>query len=135
MLEEALKARQQKIAEGLHAAERGHKELELAQKNAVKNMREARESAQQIIELARKQANMIVETAKLEATQEKEKILALGRAEIEQEIRAAQELLQGKIVKLTMVCTEKLLHRSLSEADQKKLLEIEQKELLLGKSS
>lgn len=135
MLEEALKARQQKIAEGLYAAERGHKELELAQKNAMKNIREGREQAQQIVELARKQANMIVENAKVEATQEKEKILALGRAEIEQQVRAAQELLQGKIVKLTTVCTEKLLHRSLNEADQKRLLDIEQQELKLEKTS
>lgn len=129
MLQEVLNERKKKIADGLYAAERGHKELELAQKNAMKTMREAREQAQQVVELARKQAYMIVEAAKLEANQEKEKILALGRSEIAQQIRAAEELLQGKVVDLVTVCTEKLLHRAVNDSDQKRLLEIEQEQL------
>jgi F-type H+-transporting ATPase subunit b len=127
MLTEALKERQKIIAEGLAAGERGHKELEISQKSAIKHIREAREEANHIIDLARKQAIMIIEEGKLEANLEKEKILTLAKTEIEQQIRAAQEQLQGQLVNLVTLTTEKLLHRAINDDDQKTLLEIERK--------
>lgn len=129
MLEEVLKAREKKIAEGLEAADRGHRELEISQKSAIKTIREAREQAEHTLELARKQAAMVIETAKRDASFERDKIMAQGIAELEKMVRVAREGLHKEIVNRVIDTTEKLLHRSLTEADQKNLLEITKEEL------
>lgn len=125
VLQATLQARQHKIAEGLEAAERGHKELEISQKSAIKHIRESRIEAQQILDLARKQATMIIEAAKNEANQEREKILNLGKAEIEQQLKMSELALQKKVISLVSASTEKLIQRSLTAEDQNTLLEIE----------
>lgn len=124
VLEKTLKERQEKIAEGLMAAERGHKDLEIAQKNAVKQLREAHEQANHIIDQATKQATFIVEEAKKEAQLEREKILRAGKMEVEQERRDARSSLQGEVVNLVVKTTEKLLKRTLNDSDQTALLDL-----------
>ena len=124
MLEKVLKARQEKIVEGLAAAERGHKELEISQKYAIQHIHEARSQALHTIEQAKKLAAGILEQAKAEATSEKEKIIAEGFSEVQQERRLAREQLQQEIVQLTVASTEKLLGRVLNDRDQKTLLEL-----------
>lgn len=124
-LQAMLKARKLKIAEGLTAAERGHKELEIAQKTAIKEIREGREQAQHILDMARKQAISIVEEAKHEANQEREKILNLGKAEIEHQTRMAEKALKSQVTALVIDSTEKLLRRAMNDDDQKILLDIE----------
>jgi F-type H+-transporting ATPase subunit b len=126
-LENMLKVRQERIADGLHAAERGHLELELAQKTAVKEMREAREIAAQIIDQAHKQAIIIIEQAKADANIEKQNILTAGQAELDQAQQKAREKLKAEVVNLTILSTEKLLHRTMNDDDQKRLLEEELK--------
>lgn len=125
VLEKMLKERQTKIAEGLQAAERGHKELELAQKTSVKEIREARQQATHIIEQAHKQAEMIIEQAKTDANSEKDKILTLGKSELEQEKRIAREKLRGEVVQLAILSAEKILKRTINDVDQKALLDNE----------
>ncbi len=123
-MEKTLKERQEKIALGLTAAERGHKELEIAQKTAIKEIREAREQASHIIEQAHRQAVLMLEEAKEVALEERNKILQAGKNEVEQEKRHARTELRSEVVHLVTLTTEKLLARTLTEADQKNLLEI-----------
>lgn len=125
-LEKIMKERQAKIAEGLYAAERGHKELELAQKEAIKELREAREQATHTIEQARKQSALIVEQAKRDAEKEKEKILALGRSELEEEQHKVRVKLRQEVVNLAILAAEKILKRTVTDLDQKALLDIEE---------
>ena len=122
VLEKVLKERQDKIAEGLAAAERGHKELEIAQKYAIQHIHEARAKASETIEQAKKQAAFIVEQAKIEAAKEREQIVSLGHEEVEKERRVAKEQLQSEIVSLAVTSAEKLLGRIITETDQKALL-------------
>lgn len=129
MLESTLKERKEKIASGLMAAERGHKELEVAQKYAVNHIRETHEKAKQMLAEANKQANSIVEEAKQAALLEKQNIITSGRAEIEKETTEARQKLQGEVVNLVVRTTEKLLQRSLTDADQKALLELKKADL------
>ena len=124
LLEKTLKARQQKIAEGLAAAERGHKELELAWKFAVTQMREARDQANKLVDQAKAQAALIVEEAKRVASQEREKILDAGFLEIERERKIASQQLQKDVVTLAIASAEKLLKHKLTDVDQQTLLDI-----------
>ncbi len=123
LLEAALKERQQKIADGLAAAERGHKELEVSQKYAIQHIHEARSKAVETLEQAKKQAALIIEQARLDANEERTKILEAGYVEIEEEKLKARELLQTEIIQLTIASTEKLLGRVITEKDQQILLE------------
>lgn len=124
VLAKMLKERQDKIAEGLAAADRGHKELEIAQKYAIQHIHEARSKAIQELERAKKQAAIIVEEAKQEANQEKERIIQQGSLEVEQERQTAREQLKREVADLVIKTSEKLLGRSMTESDQKTLLEI-----------
>lgn len=122
VLESILKLRQEKIAAGLAAAERGHKELEISQKYAIEYIHEARGKAVETIEHAKKQAALIVEQAKAEASKEREQIVALGHEEVEQKRRKAKEELQNEVVTLAIASAEKLLGRVINEVDHKTLL-------------
>lgn len=122
-LEKILHDRQEKIAEGLAAAERGHKELEISQKYAIQHIHEARSKALETIEHAKRQAGQIVDDAKAEATREREKIIALGHEEIAQALLHAKAQIQTEMVGLAIKGAEKLLGRAISESDQKILLD------------
>jgi F-type H+-transporting ATPase subunit b len=124
VLEKILRERQDKIAEGLAAGERGRKELEVSQKYAVQHLLEARHKGLEEIEKAKKQAILIVQEAKAEANREKELIIAQGYAEIERQRLTTKEQLQKDIVDLVIDTAEKLLNRSMTETDHKILLEI-----------
>lgn len=123
VLESVLKERQQKIAEGLAAAERGHQELEVAQKYAIQHIHEARAKAVEAVEQAKKQAALILDEAKTKASQEYAQMIALGRAEITQERQRVKEQLQNEVADLALISAEKLLGRILTAADQKALLD------------
>jgi F-type H+-transporting ATPase subunit b len=125
VLEKTLKERQDKIALGLMAAERGHKELDIAQKDAIKHIREARERAMHVIEQANKQAALIIENAKQIANQEREQIIASGKIEVTQQRAVAKEQLQGEVADLVVATTEKLLGRIINAEDQKILLDLQ----------
>ena len=70
----ALAERKKKIAEGLDAADRAQRDLELAQEKAMADMRKSKEEAAAIIEQANKRANQIVDEAKEKAREEAERL-------------------------------------------------------------
>ncbi|KZX74939.1 F0F1 ATP synthase subunit B, partial [Alcanivorax sp. HI0011] len=78
----ALDERKQKIAEGLSAADRAERDLELAQEKATANLKEAKEKAAEIIDQANRRANQIVEEAKDAARTEGERLVAKAHSEI-----------------------------------------------------
>jgi len=129
LLEKVLKEREEKVAAGLAAAERGHKELEIAQKYAIQHIHEARSKAVEAIELAKKQATLIVEQAKAEAARERAQIVALGEATVAQERRQAKDALQAELIGITIASTEKLLSRVMTDKDKEVLLNDDFKEL------
>ena len=69
-LMKAIEERQQKIAEGLAAADRSQKDLAQAQEKVNEALKEARGKANEIIDQAHARANQIVEAAKNEAIAE-----------------------------------------------------------------
>lgn len=125
VLEKILTARQEKIAAGLQAAERGHKELEVSQKFAIQTIHEARAKAVESIDQAKRQAANIIEKAKLEATHERERIIAEGHQEVQQERENVKAELQHEVVNLVIASAEKLIGRTITPEDQKHLLKQE----------
>jgi F-type H+-transporting ATPase subunit b len=84
----ALAERQAKIADGLAAAERGQRALEIAATQSGDALKSAKNQASEIIAAASKQASGIVDQARVDAEAEKARIVAAGHAEVEREIDA-----------------------------------------------
>ena len=126
---EAMEMRRKKIADGLAAAEKGHKILELSEDNARTKLREARELCNAIIADANKQALRIIEEAQKEAEQERGDIIASGRAQIKQELHAAKTKLQGQMADIVVLGAQKILARSVNADDHRDLLDKITKEM------
>ena len=89
-----LEERANKIAEGLHAADRAEQDLVLAQERSSEQIKKAKQEAAAIIDSANKRAAQIVDEAREHAREEGQRIIAGANAEIEQEINRAKQHLQ-----------------------------------------
>ncbi|MGB0203997.1 MAG: F0F1 ATP synthase subunit B [Neptuniibacter sp.] len=119
----ALAERKKKIAEGLDAADRAERDLQLAQEKATENMRKGKEEAAAIIEQANKRANQIIDEAKEKALEEANRVKAAKEAELEQEVNQAREALRSQVATLALAGAEKVLEASIDEAAHAQLVE------------
>jgi len=118
----AMAERQQKISDGLAAADRASHDLELAQKQAVEQMALANREAAGIIDGANKRAAQVVEEAKHAAEAEAARIKAAAEAEIEQERARAQEQLMAQVSALAISGAEKVLQAEIDASKHAELL-------------
>lgn len=119
----AMEEREKQIADGLDAADRAGRDLELAQEKAAKQLREAKAEAAGIIDAANKRANQIVEEAKNTARTEGDRLKAAAEAEVEQEVNRAKEVLRSQVAKLALVGAEKVLEASIDESVHKDMVD------------
>lgn len=119
----ALHERQKKIADGLDAASRASRDLELAQEQAAQTLRESKEQSSQILEQANKRASQMIEEAREQARAEGERLVASARAEIEQEINRAKEELRVQVATLAVAGAERVLEASIDEKAHRKLVD------------
>jgi len=119
----ALHERQKKIADGLDAASRASRDLELAQEQAAQTLRESKEQSSQILEQANKRASQMIEEAREQARAEGERLVASARAEIDQEINRAKEELRVQVATLAVAGAERVLEASIDEKAHRKLLD------------
>lgn len=115
-LTRAMQERQKKIAEGLDAAGRAERDLQLAQERAALMLRETKEQAAEIIDRANKAANSIIEEAKVQARSEGERLIDGAKAEIELEVNRAKDQLRAQVAALAVVGAEKILESSVNGA-------------------
>lgn len=118
-----MEEREKKIADGLDAADRADKDLELAKKNAMQQMHTAKEEAAAIIEQANKRSNQIVEEAKDQAVAEGNRLKAAAQAQIEQDVNRAKEELRNKVSVLVLAGAEKVLGASIDEKANSELVD------------
>nr|WP_299245105.1 F0F1 ATP synthase subunit B [uncultured Halomonas sp.] len=119
----ALHERQKKIADGLDAASRANRDLELAQERADETLRESKGQAAEILEQAHKRSNQMVEEARDTARQEGERMIANAHAEIEQEINRAKEELRMQVARLAIEGAERILESSIDEKKHRELVD------------
>jgi len=101
--------REKRIAEGLQAADRADKDLELAQKKAAQQMQDAKQQASNIVDQANKRASQIVEEAKEQARVEADRIKSLAQAEVDQQVQRAKEDLRRQVAALALTGAERIL--------------------------
>lgn len=119
----AIEERQQKIAEGLAAADNAQKNLAQAEEKVAEELKHARAKANEIIEQAHQRANQIVDAAKNEAIVEAGRQKALAQAEIDAAANRAREDLRKQVSVLAVTGAEKLLKREIDANAHKALLD------------
>ena len=119
----AIEERQQKIAEGLAAADRSQKDLAQAQDRANEALKDARVKANEIIEQAHQRANQMIDQAKNDAIAEATRQKVLAQAEIEASANRAKEDLRRQVSLLAVTGAEKLLRREIDANAHKALLD------------
>jgi F-type H+-transporting ATPase subunit b len=107
----AIETRQKNVADGLAAAEKGRRELELSSQHAEEALRDARERAQEIIGHAEKRGAQIVEEAKQAAKVEGDRLVAAAKGEIDQELSRAREQLREQVAAIAVAGAERILRR------------------------
>jgi F-type H+-transporting ATPase subunit b len=118
----AMAERTKRIEDGLMAADRAEKDLELAKHKAVEQLSSAKKEAAVIIDQANKRAIEIVEEAKDKARLEGERLKASAQAEIEQATSRAKEELRSKVVVLALAGAEKILGASIDQKAHSELV-------------
>ena len=119
----AIEERQQKIAEGLAAADNAQKNLAQADAKVADELKTARAKANEIIEQAHQRANQLIDAAKADAVAEGQRQRALAEAEIEAAATRAKEDLRKQVSALAVSGAEKLLKREINANDQKALID------------
>lgn len=118
----AMNERAKKIADGLDAANRAERDLELAQQKATQTLHESKTQAAEIIEQANKRANQIIDDAKEAARGEGDRLIVAAQANIEQEVNRAKEGLRSQVAALAVSGAAKILGTSVDEAAHSELL-------------
>ncbi len=119
----AMTEREKKIADGLAAADRASKDLELAQKKAGQSLTEAKTQAAELIEQANKRSSQIVEEAKETARQEGDRLIHAAKAEIEQEKNRVIEELRKEVASVAIAGAEKILGSSVDASKHSEMLD------------
>ncbi len=119
---EAIEERQQKIADGLAAADKGQDRLEEATAEAKVIIDDARKQATSILDQAHSFANEIVSEGKADGAKERDRQLVAAKAEIEQESNRAREELRGEVSAIAIASAEKILEREIDSKQHKDIL-------------
>ncbi|ATJ84760.1 F0F1 ATP synthase subunit B [Halomonas beimenensis] len=120
---QALRDRQKKIADGLDAASRASRDLELAEQQANETLRESKEQAAEILEQAHKRSNQMIDEAREQARQEGERMITQAKSEIEQEMNRAKDELREQVSRLAVVAAERILESSIDEKRHAELVD------------
>lgn len=119
----AIEERQQKIAEGLAAADNAQKNLAQAQDKVNDELKAARSKANEIIDQAHQRANQLIDVAKADAVAEGNRQKALAEAEIVAATNRAKEDLRKQVSVLAVAGAEKLLKREIDANAHKALID------------
>jgi F-type H+-transporting ATPase subunit b len=120
---EAMQARQNQIADGLAAAEKGQQTQEVAEQEAAQLVSDAKSQAAEIIANAEKRGGAVVDEAKTTASSEKERIIASAQAEVEQGIHSAREELRTQVSSIAIAAASKIVDKEIDESAHAALLD------------
>src|SRR5579871_6277509 len=120
---EALDKRQHAIEESIDHAERIRQEADDLLTEYRERLHEARRQAEEIVERARRTAEIHEHDAQVETAERREHMLEQTRRDIEAETRRAIDEIRREVADLTVMATEKVTRKVLSEDDQRRLVE------------
>ena len=119
----AMAERQQKIADGLAAAEKGARALQDASAQADVELKKAREEAREIVASANRQATGLIEEAREQASAEAQRVRASAEGEVAQQVAQARAALKAEVAGLAVAGAEKILRREVDAKAHADLLD------------
>jgi len=122
-ISEALDRRQKAIEDSIDHAEQTRLEADQLLADYRERLQEARQQAEEIVERARKAAEAHERSASEEASERREQMMEQTRREIEAETRRAIDEIRSEVADLTVLATEKVTRKTLSEEDQRRLVQ------------
>jgi F-type H+-transporting ATPase subunit b len=122
-IQEALDKRQKAIEESIDASERAREEAGQLLAEYRERLAAAREQADDIVARARKAGETHEAEAVADARRKREELMEQTRREIEAETRRAIQQIRAEVADLTLLATEKVTRKTLTEDDQRKLIE------------
>jgi F-type H+-transporting ATPase subunit b len=122
-ISEALDRRQKAIENSIDEAERIRGEADELLAAYRQRLAEARGQAEEILERARKAAETHERDAHAHAEARRERLLEQTRRDIELETRRAIDEIRREVADLTVMATEKVTRKVLTEEDQRRLLD------------
>ena len=122
-ISEALDKRSRAIQDSIDHAEQTRKEADKMLEEYRARLKEAREQADDILVRSRKAAEQFETDTREKAREEHQEAMERTRREIEAETRRALDEIRKEVANLTIIATEKVARKSLTEDDQKRLIE------------
>ncbi len=122
-ISEALDRRQRAIEESIDAAERTKTEADALLAEYRERLAEARNQADEIVARARKTGEAHEHEVLAAARAKREEMMEQTRRDIEAETRRAIQEIRNEVADLTVLATEKVTRKTLSEDDQRRLVE------------
>ncbi|HWE12801.1 MAG TPA: F0F1 ATP synthase subunit B [Solirubrobacteraceae bacterium] len=120
---QALDRRQRAIEESIDAAEQARRESDELLAEYRERLREARRQAEEIMARARRAAEAQERDAQEQAKARRDQMMEQTRRDIETETRRAIQEIRREVADLTVMATEKVTRKTLTEDDQRRLLE------------
>ena len=120
---EALDRRQRAIEESIDTAERTKREADELLAEYRRRLTEARTQADEIVARARKTGEHQEAEAVADGRRKREEMIDQARREIQQETQRALGELRNQVADLTVLATEKVTRKSLTDADQRRLVD------------
>ena len=120
---ETLEARERKIRETLEQAERQRADAERRLREYETKLRAASEEASAMVAEARTRAQRVLEENEQRMLADAERIKADAMREIDHERRRALSEIRQQAVDLALLAAEKLVERSLTDQDHRRLAE------------
>jgi F-type H+-transporting ATPase subunit b len=128
-IRDALDARANRINESIDAAEHTRQEAEELLADYRERLKEARGQADEIIARARTAAEAHERAASEEAKLKRDQMMEQTRRDIEAETRRAIQEIRKEVADLTVLATEKVTRKTLTDEDQRRLIDDAMSEL------
>jgi F-type H+-transporting ATPase subunit b len=122
-ISQALDNRQKAIEESIDAAEHTRRQADELLAEYRERLKEARAQAEEIVQRARQTAEVHEHNAEEEAKKRREQLMEQTRRDIEAETRRAIEEIRREVADLTVMATEKVTRKTLTDEDQRRLVE------------
>ena len=122
-IEAALDKRQRAIEEAIDASERTKTEADQLLAEYRERLSAARKQAEEIVARARKAGEDHEKDSFESAKEKREELMEQTRRDIEAETRRAIQEIRNEVADLTILATEKVTRKSLSEDDQRRLVD------------
>ena len=122
-LQNAIDQRRERIRQSLHEADKARDEARGLLEEHRALIAGARRDAEEIVAEARKTRETLEERARTEVDEDRQRRLDETRKQIEAETQRALEAIRAEVAELSLVAAERIVGRSLTRDDDRRLIE------------